>query len=69
MGSTLAALDARAQRRAWVDDHTSAGLCEVNAAGVIVAINQTLLTWLGYRVQEGCGMMICDTLLIAVTVG
>src|SRR5919198_231344 len=35
----------------WLDlyEHAPVGLCEVNAAGVIVAINQTLLGWLGWQ--------------------
>jgi two-component system, cell cycle sensor histidine kinase and response regulator CckA len=35
----------------WLDlyEHAPVGLCEVNTAGVIVAINQTLLGWLGWQ--------------------
>ena len=35
----------------WLDIYENApvGLWEVNTAGVIVAINQTLLGWLGYQ--------------------
>jgi hypothetical protein len=59
-------LAARAQRCVLCSDHVSAGLYEGNAARVIVAINQTLLTWLGYRVHEVYGVMIPDALLIPV---
>ena len=44
-------------------EHAPVGLCEVSATGVIVAINQTLLSWLGYGRHEVSGRLTFDVLL------
>lgn len=54
-----------APRPSWLAlyEHAPVGFCEVSAAGVVVAINQTLLSWLGYGWHEVSGDLTFDVLL------
>jgi two-component system cell cycle sensor histidine kinase/response regulator CckA len=51
------------QRSLELFEHAPVGLWEVDAAGIVVTINRTLLQWLGYQPHEVVGRLTAEALV------